>query len=216
VEDTFGTRDDGSTPGAPAPPTPGVCVWLTGMSGSGKSTLTRALVPRLYELGRTVSVLDTVPLLAKQPGERTSEGKLLRKGYVAARIADHGGIAVCVTVSARREVREAVRDLVGPDRFVEVHVHVPIEVAADRRAARGRRTPLRRRVRNGARAAVAAVRRRPPVVYEVPTDPDVTVDTTTQTPEEAAEAVLAVLSSRGFLRRSGEAPLPGAYGIAGA
>jgi sulfate adenylyltransferase len=189
----------GPTGPRPAPPHPGVCIWLTGVSGSGKSTLTAALVPRLYAYGRTVTVLDTVPVLAKQPGERTSEGKLLRKGFVAGEIAAHGGIAICVTVSARRSVREAVRDLVGDERFVEVHVEVPLEVAAERRAARGRRIPVRRRLRRTADQLKAVVRRRPVVTYEAPTSPAVTVDTTAVTPDEGAAAVLEVLVSRGIL-----------------
>lgn len=176
----------------------GVCVWFTGLSGAGKSTVARALVPRLEDAGRTVTVLDVVPILAKLPGERTSEGKLLRKGFVASQIAHHGGIAICVTVSRRRGVREQVRDLVGDDRFVEVFFDVPAEVAAGRRAARGRRVPLRKRVRSGARR-LARLLGRGGTGYEPSPDPDVTVDTAGESPEACAERILAVLCDRGFL-----------------
>jgi sulfate adenylyltransferase len=199
VQAMSGAIAAGPAIGPPAPPRPGVCIWLTGVSGSGKSTLTAALVPRLHGYGRTVTVLDTVPLLAKQPGERTSEGKLLRKGFVAGEIAAHGGIAICVTVSARRSVREAVREIVGADRFVEVHVEVPTEVAAERRAARGRRIPLRRRLRGTVTWLASLVRRRPVVAYEAPRAPAATVDTTVMTPDEGATTVLDVLVARGVL-----------------
>jgi sulfate adenylyltransferase len=178
----------------------GACLWLTGVSGAGKSTVTRALLPLLEERGHTVSVLDVVPALAKQPCERTSEGKLLRKAFVAGEIVRHGGIAICVTVSARRHVREAARDIVGADRFIEVFVDVPDEIAERRRAARGRRVPLRRRLREGARRTIALVRPEPMGTYERPVAPDVTIDSEGQTPEAGANAILAVLRDRGFLR----------------
>jgi sulfate adenylyltransferase len=184
----------------PRPAQSGACLWLTGVSGSGKSTLTRALLPRLQAHGRTVTVLDVVPLLAKLPGERTSEGKLLRKAFVAGEIAKHGGIAICVTVSARRHVREQARSIVGSDRFVEVFVDVPREVAAQRREARGRRVPLARRLRKLARSAVSRLRRRPPSGYELPLAPDVTVDALNGRPEEGATAIVQVLLDRGLLR----------------
>jgi sulfate adenylyltransferase len=183
----------------PRPAQPGACVWLTGVSGSGKSTLTRALLPRLQAHGRTVTVLDVVPLIAKLPGERTSEGKLLRKAFVAGEIAKHGGIAICVTVSARRHVRERARSIVGSDRFVEVFVDVPKEVAAQRRAARGRRVPLGRRLRVFARSAVSRLRRGRPSGYEVPTAPDVTIDALNDRPEAGATAIVQVLLDRGLL-----------------
>jgi sulfate adenylyltransferase len=183
----------GSAPG-------GACLWLTGVSGAGKSTVTRVLLPLLEERGHTVSVLDVVPALAKQPCERSSEGKLLRKAFVASEIVRHGGIAICVTVSARRHVREAARAIVGADRFVEVFLDVPDEIAEHRRAARGRRVPLRRRLRKSARRAITLVRHQQVVTYERPVAPDVTIDSVRQTPEAGADAILAVLRDRGFLR----------------
>ena len=62
----------------------GACIWFTGLSGSGKSTTAQALVPLLEARGRTVTVLDVVPELAKHWSERTSEGKLIRKAFVAS------------------------------------------------------------------------------------------------------------------------------------
>jgi sulfate adenylyltransferase len=177
----------------------GICLWLTGVSGSGKSTLTRALLPQLYARGRTVTVLDVVPVLAKQPGERTSEGKLLRKAFVAGEIAKHGGIAVCVTVSAGRQVREAAREMVGAERFVEIFVDVPAAVAAQRRAARGRRVAWRKRLRALVRRVRARSSRRSEVAYEAPSAPDVRIDTAVQSADEGAAAVMQVLIERGVL-----------------
>lgn len=177
----------------------GVCIWFTGQSGGGKTTITRQLVPKLEELGATVSVLDVVPLLRRRWWEQSSEGKLLRKAYVASQIVYHGGVAIAVTVSARASVREQARRLIGPHNFVEVRVAPPPEVAAERKAARGRRpkpTKLLRRLVRGAARRLSGAKS----AEEVPTrPPDLEIDSSVVPPEEAAERILRTLDARGLL-----------------
>jgi len=179
--------------------TKGVCIWFTGRSGAGKSTITNQLIPRLEACGRTITLLDVVPLLAKQWCEKTSEGKLLRKGFVASEVVRHGGIAICVTVSARRETREAVRQMVGSDNFVEVYVDVPQEVALARKAKRPKKRPLIKRARAWLRQILNAIRPGESVSYEKPTSADLIFDATSQPPEETSEAIFQLLIERGFL-----------------
>jgi sulfate adenylyltransferase len=194
-------RSDGVGDAAPDRPRSGVgvCIWLTGPSGAGKSTLTNELVPMLEAHGRTVSVLDVVPLLRKLPGERTSEGKLLRKAFVAGEVARHGGIAICVTVSARRRVREAAREVVGAERFLEILVDAPREVTARRRSARDRRPPLAKRVKRRLAPIAARMLYRGRERYETPTDPDLRIDSTAGTPAQSADRIVQLLIRRGFL-----------------
>ena len=176
----------------------GVCVWLTGRSGAGKTTLVRAFIPLLEANDRAYTLLDTVPALAKHWSERSSENKLMRKAYVASEVVRHGGIAICVTVSAREDVRAAARALVGSENFVEVFVDTPPEVAAARKAGRGRRTPLAKRLRAGLRRAI----RRgtgSDASYDVPASPDVTVDGSKSAPDDCARQVFDVLVARGFI-----------------
>ena len=177
----------------------GVCIWFTGRSGAGKSTITNQLIPRLEACGRTITLLDVVPLLAKQWCEKTSEGKLLRKGFVASEVVRHGGIVICVTVSARRETREAVCQMVGPDSFIEVYVEVPQEVALARKAKRAKKRPFIKQVRALLRRILNAVRPGQTMSYEEPTSADLTFDATRQPPEETAEAIFQLLIDRGFL-----------------
>lgn len=181
-------------------PDQGVCLWLTGPSGAGKSTVTRALVPLLHDLDRTVSVLDVVPLLSRRWCERSSEGKLLRKAFVAGEIARHGGIAMCVTVSARRKTRDAARALVGADKFLEIYCDVPAHVSAQRKAARTKKPPLVKRLRRTVRRVRGLGRSA--TGYEVPPSPDLTLDTVSEAPEDNAQAILNLLRERGFV--SGE------------
>ncbi|MEM7287631.1 MAG: adenylyl-sulfate kinase [Actinomycetota bacterium] len=175
----------------------GVCVWLTGRSGAGKSTVTRELVPLLEAQGRTVSVLDVMPELAKHWAERSSEGKLIRKAVVAREVARHGGIAICVTVSARAEVRERARSIVGDDSFLEIYFDTPADVAASRKAARKKKPPLLKRMRHSLRRVKQRVR--PAEAFEEPASPDLVVDATTIPPEVNAQNIVDLLSARGFL-----------------
>ncbi len=178
---------------------PGACVWLTGRSGAGKSTATALVVDRLGELGRVVTVLDTVPELAKAAGERSSEPKLMRKAFVAAEIVRHGGIVICVTVSARREVRQRARERVG-DGFIEVWFDLPLEIAEQRRRRRGSRRPLRKRLRRGVgRLAKRLSGRHAGGGFESPRDTEVHLDAATASPEEMAGAILQALSARGVV-----------------
>ena len=182
-----------------APGSQGVCVWLTGPSGAGKTTLTNALLPLLASAGRVVTVLDTVPLLAKTRGERGSRGKLLRKAFVASEVVRHGGIVICVTVSARRDVRAEAREVVGTGHFVEVHFDVPVEVADARRVQRGSRRSIRRRLKGVVGGLGRRVAGRPRRGYEPPVAPEVTIQAGSCSPEEGAQLIIDALRSRGFL-----------------
>jgi sulfate adenylyltransferase len=194
----------------------GVCIWLTGPSGSGKSTVTKALLPLLEKSGRTVSVLDVVDLLRKLPCERTSEGKLLRKAFVAGEVARHGGIAICVTVSARTRVREEARRMIGADRFVEVLVGAPREVIVARKAARGRTPSFAKYAKRALRPVVRRIAFRGRAPYEVPVAPDVRIDTTRRTPTEGAQAIFDLLVERGFVVAPGPERAEGSPEIASA
>ncbi len=188
----------------------GVCIWFTGLSGAGKSTITAALIPLLAQCGRTVTILDIVPLLAKHWCERTSEGKLLRKGFVAREVVRHGGVAICVTISARRNTRDAVRQLVGPDSFVEVFVDVPPEVSAARKASRPQksRRPLLKQIKFAGRRALRRLPFRRQRSYERPLSPELTIDATHSSPEQSSQAIFQYLVNRGFVVIDGDRPSP--------
>lgn len=181
----------------------GVCIWFTGRSGSGKSTITAHLIPKIEACGRAITLLDVVPLLAKHWCEKTSEGKLLRKGFVASEVVRHGGIAICVTVSARRETREAVRQMVGTSNFIEVFADVPPDVAASRKAKRQKKPPILKQARFLLRRILNTMRPRQTQSYEEPLAPELTFDTNSQPPEETSQAIFQMLIDRGFITSEG-------------
>jgi sulfate adenylyltransferase len=178
---------------------PGVCIWLTGRSGAGKSTVTAALLPMLAARGRVVTVLDTVPLLAKTAGERGSRGKLLRKAFVASEVVRHGGVVICVTVSARSSVRREASEIVGAESFFEIHFDLSKDIAEQRRLQRGSKRAFSKRLKGSVKSLLAVFGERHRSDYEAPENPAVTIDSSRQTPEEAADSIMAALIAAGHL-----------------
>ncbi len=177
----------------------GVAVLLTGLSGSGKSTVARALVVALLARGdRTVTLLDG-DLVRKHLSagltfsREDRDRNVLRIGWVAAEIARHGGVAVCAPIAPYDATRRAVRRMVTDDAgagFVLVHVATPLEVceARDRKG-------LYAKARAGLIAGFTGVSD----PYEPPADAEIVLDTSVQSPEEAAAAILAHLTTEGYL-----------------
>jgi len=178
---------------------PGVCVWFTGRSGAGKSTTARVLTTLLREHGREVTVLDVVPWLEKVAGEKTSEGKLMRKGHVAAEIVRHGGAVICVTISSRPEIRRAVRELIGEDHFVEVLVEAPPEVCWERKTSRPHKPTLSKRIKAWLRRIFRPEAQTRPALDQPIHEPELTLNTTARTPEENARAIFQYLAEAGFV-----------------
>lgn len=164
--------------------------------------MTDSLVSLLEQHGRTVTVLDVVPEFAKLPGERTSEGKLMRKAVVAREVVRHGGIAICVTVGARVGVRREARARIGPECFIEVHLDVPAEVSEGRRNRRsGKRSPVKR-VRRSLRRLRASVAGDAGSTDNWHETADLTLDAVHATPEANARVVFDELVGRGFVTLS--------------
>jgi adenylylsulfate kinase len=97
-------------------------------------------------------------------------------------------IAVVAAISPYRDVREEVRANVGS--FVEVYVHCPIEVLAER-DVKG----LYKKALAGEIASFTGVSD----PYEPPVNPEVTIDSSTERIEESVEKVWSQLQKLGFI-----------------
>lgn len=51
-----------------------------------------------------------------------------RTAEVAKMFCDSGLIVLCSFISPTHEIRDMARNIIGPDRFVEVYVNCPIEI----------------------------------------------------------------------------------------
>jgi len=175
----------------------GFTLFFTGLSGSGKSTIARAVMTKLMESGgRRVTLLDG-DIVRKHLSSELGFSKehrnlnIERIGYVASEITKNGGIAICAPIApytmSRREVREMIEPLGG---FIEIHVSTPIEVceARDRKGLYAK-----------ARAGVLKEFTGVSDPYEDPENPEMRIDTSSISIDQAAQQVLLRLESLGYL-----------------
>jgi len=116
---------------------PGCVIWLTGLSSSGKSTIATELERELFNLGRSVYVLDGDNIrhglgsnLGFSPKDRTEN--IRRVGEVAKLFADAGVICITAFISPYRADRELVRKIMPGGRFIEVFINAPLAVCEQR------------------------------------------------------------------------------------
>ena len=105
------------------------------MSGAGKSTISERVYAGLREAGAKVEMLDGDVVrthLSKGLGfsKEDRDTNIRRIGFVAKLLSRNGVIAIVAAISPYRAVREEVRGTI--ENFVEVYVHCPIEVLAER------------------------------------------------------------------------------------
>jgi adenylylsulfate kinase len=173
----------------------GALIWFTGLSGSGKSTVAFTLEHVLVERGHLSYCLD---------GDNIRFGLNKNLGFSAAdrtenirRIAEVGklfvdaGIVTCTSfISPYRADRDNARQVIGPDRFIEVYMNTPIEVC-ETRDPKG----LYKKARAGELKGFTGV----DDPYEAPLKPELTIDATSISPQEATLTVINMLEKRGFL-----------------
>ena len=115
----------------------GQVFWLTGLSGSGKSTLANEFAKELTARGIPHTVLDGDSLrlgLNRDLGftEADRVENIRRTAEVAKLFAESGLIAIVSLISPYRIDRESAREIIGPNRFVEVFVDTPLEICEAR------------------------------------------------------------------------------------
>ncbi len=174
----------------------GICIWFTGLSGSGKSTTANILIPLLMQEGRKVTMLDGDVVrthLSRGLGFSKEDRDLnvRRIGFVSAEIVSHGGIVVASAVSPFRATRNDVRNMVGPENYIEVFVDTPLEVC-EARDTKG----MYKRARLGEIKNFTGI----DDPYEPPLHAEIVLDTVNHTPVANAQCIIAYLQGRGFLR----------------
>ena len=164
-------------------------VWLTGLSGAGKSTIANLVEKRLTAEGRHTYLLDGDNVrhgLNKDLGftEADRVENIRRVAEVAKLMVDAGLIVLVSFISPFRAERQMARELMGEGEFVEVFVDTPIS-EAERRDVKG----LYAKARAGELKNFTGISS----PYEAPKHPEIRVDTTALTAEQAAEQIVAWL-----------------------
>jgi bifunctional enzyme CysN/CysC len=170
-------------------------VWFTGLSGAGKSTIANAVERRLHALGRHTCLLDGDNVrhgLNRDLGFTAADRveNIRRIAEVARLMVDAGLIVIAAFISPFRAERAMARSRVEDGEFIEVFVDVPL-ATAEQRDVKG----LYRKARRGELKNFTGI----DSPYEAPERPDLHIDATAQSADEAAERVVLTLQQRGFL-----------------
>jgi sulfate adenylyltransferase len=116
---------------------------------------------------------------------------VIRIGFVASEITKAGGIAICALIAPYAEARAVNRKMISQyGGYIEVHVATPIK-ECERRDPKGLYTKARAGVLRGFTGIDDP--------YEDPVNPEIRIDTTNITPDEAANAILAYLKQEKYL-----------------
>ena len=167
-------------------------VWFTGLSGAGKSTIADVVEQKLHAEGRHTYLLDGDNVrhgLNRDLGFTDADRveNIRRVAEVSGLMVDAGLIVLVSFISPFRAERQLARDRVDANEFIEVHVDTPLHVA-EARDVKG----LYKKARSGQLPNFTGI----DSPYEPPEAPELRVDTTTMTAEEAADRVIAALRQR--------------------
>ncbi|MFG6546880.1 sulfate adenylyltransferase subunit CysN [Sulfitobacter sp. 1A10445] len=161
-------------------------LWLTGLSGSGKSTIANVIEKKLARMNRHTFLLDGDNVrhgLNKDLGftETDRVENIRRVGEVAKLMTDAGLIVITAFISPYRSERDMVRNMMQPGEFIEVFVDTPLNVA-ESRDVKG----LYAKARAGELKNFTGI----DAPYEAPQAPDLRIDTTALSAEEAADLII--------------------------
>ncbi|MFN5758023.1 MAG: sulfate adenylyltransferase subunit CysN [Sphingomonadaceae bacterium] len=161
-------------------------LWFTGLSGSGKSTIANLVEKKLHLMNRHTFLLDGDNVrhgLNKDLGftEADRIENIRRVGEVAKLMADAGLIVITAFISPFRAEREMVRAMLPEGEFIEIFIDTPL-AEAEARDVKG----LYKKARSGALKNFTGI----DSPYEAPDSPEVRIDTTRMSPEEAADEII--------------------------
>ncbi|MDQ0948819.1 adenylylsulfate kinase [Streptomyces phaeochromogenes] len=174
----------------------GATIWLTGLPSAGKTTIAYELAGRLREEGHRVEVLDgdeirtflTAGLGFSREDRHTN---VQRIGFLADLLARNGVKTLVPVIAPYADSREAVRKRhqASGAAYIEVHVATPVEVCSER-DVKG----LYAKQAAGEISGLTGV----DDPYEEPESPDLRIESHTQSVQESAAALHALLAERGL------------------
>ncbi|HEU4967318.1 sulfate adenylyltransferase subunit CysN [Sphingomonas sp.] len=161
-------------------------LWFTGLSGAGKSTIANLVEKKLARMNRHTFLLDGDNIrhgLNKDLGFTDADRveNIRRIGEVAKLMTDAGLIVVTAFISPFHAERRMVREMLPPGEFVEVFIDTPL-AEAEARDVKG----LYKKARAGELKNFTGI----DSPYEPPENPELRIDTTAMSPEQAADLII--------------------------
>lgn len=165
-------------------------IWITGLSGSGKSTMANALSNKLADK-HAVKVLDGDVLrkglnqdLGFSKEDRTEN---IRRTAEVAKLMNASGITViCALISPYGSDRQLAKRIIGSDKFIEIYISTPLS-KCESRDPKG----LYKKARSGEIQSFTGVSSN----YEVPQQPNITIDTSEGSISECLSTIEQALSN---------------------
>lgn len=172
-------------------------LWFTGLSGSGKSTIANALDVALHKRGYHTFLLDGDNVrhgLCSDLGfsDDDREENIRRVGEVCKLFADAGLIVMSAFISPFTSDRRMVRKLFPAGEFIEVFMDTPLETCEER-DPKG----LYRKARSGEIKHFTGI----DSPYEIPSHPELRLDTSTMSVEACVDTLIAYLLERNLIIR---------------
>jgi bifunctional enzyme CysN/CysC len=161
-------------------------LWFTGFSGSGKSTIANLVEKKLHRMNRHSFLLDGDNVrhgLNRDLGftEADRIENIRRVGEVAKLMTDAGLIVITAFISPFKAERDMVRSMLPEGEFLEIFIDTPL-AEAEKRDVKG----LYKKARAGQLKNFTGI----DSPYEAPEQPEIRIDTTTMTPDEAAAMII--------------------------
>lgn len=172
-------------------------LWFTGLSGSGKSTIANALDVELHKRGYHTFLLDGDNVrhgLCSDLGfsDDDREENIRRVGEVCKLFADAGLIVMSAFISPFTSDRRMVRKLFPAGEFIEVYMDTPLETCEER-DPKG----LYRKARSGEIKHFTGI----DSPYEIPSHPELRLDTSTMSVKTCVDTLIAYLLERKMIIR---------------
>lgn len=160
-------------------------IWMTGLSGAGKSTLANELEKRLISMGKHTMLLDGDNVrmgLNRDLGFKENDRieNIRRVAEVSKLMNDAGLIVLTSFISPFRMDRRSAREIIG-DSFVEVYISTPLE-ECEKRDVKG----LYQKAKMGQISNFTGISS----PYEVPENPEITVDTSKYSISECVDIIM--------------------------
>ena len=169
-------------------------IWFTGLSGAGKSTLVNEVEKRLVADGKHTMVLDGDNVrmglnknLGFEEGDRIEN--IRRVAEVCKLMNDAGIIAITSLVSPYEKDRKNARNIIGDDDFIEIYVSTPLE-ECEKRDVKG----LYKKARNNEIPNFTGISS----VYEIPKNPQITINTAGKSIEDSVDFIMGELKKYGM------------------
>jgi len=170
-------------------------LWFTGLSGSGKSTLAHAVEERLHLMGCRTYVFDGDNVrhgLCKDLGFSLDDRKenLRRIAEMIRLFVDTGVLSLTAFISPLEADRQMVKEIIGPNNILEIFCDCPLEVC-EQRDVKG----LYKKARAGEIPNYTGISS----PYEIPTKPDIRIETSHYSVNYCISLIVNELRERGVL-----------------